>query len=156
MVFWPLHGIGRRFTEKTPYKPPVPVRSLGPRFRRSLHCWAVDAGCDNFLNFTVQALQTPQYNSHRFGIFWADTPRHADVIILLGPPLPALEGALRNTIEQIPRPRGILAIGGNEETWRSIVDFDELLAVLPEETGPQDLLGALLAAKGTIQWGVHP
>ena len=150
MVFWPFHGIAGRLTERRSYEARVAVRSLGPRFRRSLHFYAIDCGCDNFAVIDLQALLTPQYNTHRFGIFWADTPRHADVLVILGPPLPGLAGAMRLTVDQLPRPRGLILVGGDgtEAAWKELGEAEDVLAILPEGSGPDRILGALLAAQG--------
>jgi len=164
MVFWPFYGAIRRLTEKEAvYTTPFPVRALGRQFRRSMHVFVIDSGCDNILNFNVAALSAPQYNTHRFGIFFADTPRHADLLIVLGPPLTSLRAAVSATVAQMPEPFGILLIGGIPEPlpaphsvqtparvqqlgpFQELVDPVRVAGFLPGVPGPSDILAALLA-----------
>jgi len=163
MVFWPYHGVIQRLTEKSVYRTSVPVRTLGRQFRRSMHLFVVDAGCDNMLNFNIAALTAPQYNTHRFGIYFADTPRHADILILLGPPLSALHDAVAATLAQAPKPFGVLLVGGAPEmapqqepvestsgtpqpgSFRELIDPALVVGFLPGSPGPSDIFAALLA-----------
>jgi Ni,Fe-hydrogenase III small subunit len=117
-----------------------------------MHIFVVDAGCDNMLNFNIAALGAPQYNTHRFGIYFADTPRHADLLIFLGPPVSALRDAVAATIAQVPEPFGILAVGGEPGTGAAdprwdMLDSGHVVGFLPGTPGPSDILGALLAVQ---------
>ncbi len=152
MVFWPLHGVIRRLTERHGYEPNVKIRPLGRQFRRSMHIFVIDSGCDNMLNFNIAALGAPQFNTHRYGIYFADTPRHADLLLVLGPPVDALVDAVRSTIAQLPEPFGILLLGG-EKPW-DMIEPDRLVGHLPGTPGPKEILAALLAAqRGTAHRG---
>ncbi len=165
MVFWPVHGIARRLTERHSYEKRTKFRALGPQFRRSMHIFVVDAGCDNSLNFTIAALQAPQYNTHRFGIYFADTPRHADLLVLLGPPLPSLRESVAATVRQLPSPCGVLLVGRETSEvraadgsrrepqdagdtlgpWTGMVDASIVVGQLPRNPAPAELLAALLS-----------
>ena len=58
---------------------------FGPAFKRSIHIIVVDAGdCGACLN-EVKQLNNPYYNMHRLGFFITPTPRHADVMLVVGP-----------------------------------------------------------------------
>ena len=53
-------------------------------FRHSIHICVVDAGdCGACLN-EVKQLNNPYYNMHRLGFFITPTPRHADVLLVVG------------------------------------------------------------------------
>lgn len=145
MVFWPLHGAIRRLTEKERYEPTQRVKPLGRQFRRSLHIFVVDSGCDNMLNFNIAALGAPQFNTHRYGIYFADTPRHADLLLVPGPPVEALLEALNSTIGQLPEPFGILLLGG-DTPWETIAPA-RVVGHLPGIPGPKEILAALLAVQ---------
>ncbi|HUX12522.1 MAG TPA: hypothetical protein VMW87_05815 [Spirochaetia bacterium] len=165
MVFWPFHGIAKRLTERRRYERRTEFRTLGPQFRRSLHIFVVDAGCDNSLNFTIAALQAPQYNTHRFGIYFADTPRHADLLVLLGPPLPSLREAVAATVRQLPSPCGVLLVGQEKVdlpatdtlgSWTGMVDADAVVGQLPGDPAPAEILAALLSIQRGPGKGTHP
>lgn len=104
------------------------------------------------LNFNIAALGAPQFNTHRYGIYFADTPRHADLLLLLGPPVEPLREAVRATIGQLPRPFGILLLGGDGtgETsdpgpFRDMVEPESVVGRLAGNPGPGEILAALLA-----------
>ena len=58
---------------------------FGQPFERSIHICVVDAGdCGACLN-EVKQLNNPYYNMHRLGFFITPSPRHADVLLVVGP-----------------------------------------------------------------------
>jgi Ni,Fe-hydrogenase III small subunit len=80
-------------------------------FRRSFKLRHVDCGSCNGCESELQALLNPFYDLQRFGIDFVASPRHADALIVTGPPTRHLVEALRLTDEATPRPRMIVAIG---------------------------------------------
>lgn len=146
MRWWPLFGISRRLTEKRDYESAAEVRPLPRLFRRSFFIYAVDAGNSNALNIEVAALRAPQYNIHRLGIFFTDTPRHADLLLVLGQPTSGTIGALTETLSQIPQPFGILHIREPLAAGNRFVDFDppQLVARIEGRPEAPELLGILL------------
>lgn len=147
MKWWPLYGLKKKWTERRTYESPVAVgRIPGSRFRRSLFVYVIDVGSSNALNFEIDALEAPQYNIHRFGIYMTDSPRHADVLLILGKPVKAMISPLRETIDQIPRPFGIIILDDCTDNPVGLNDT-ELLNVIAEVKGvpdPSQLLGMLL------------
>src|SRR5579885_1387736 len=88
-----------------------PHRQLGPAFRRSAHVIVVDAGdCGACLN-EVKQLAGPYYNMHRLGFFLTPTPRHADVLLVVGPVTDHMRIALLKTWEAMPAPKRVRAVG---------------------------------------------
>jgi Ni,Fe-hydrogenase III small subunit len=161
MRVWPLFGITRLLTERRDLAPRPATVQLDRLFRRSLHLYPIDAGNSNALNMEIAALKQAQYNLHRFGIFFADTPRHADLILLLGEPLRSLEEALARTLEQLPRPFGLLWLRERprDSTAGSAADGIEIralveraggtiVATIDGPAGPDEIIGALRAAMG--------
>jgi Ni,Fe-hydrogenase III small subunit len=71
----------------------------------------VDAGSCNGCESELQALLNPFYDLQRFGIDFVASPRHADALLVTGPPARHLVEALQITDEATPRPRLIVAIG---------------------------------------------
>jgi hypothetical protein len=139
MIWWPVRGLKRSLTEKTLHSSKEKVKSM-KIFKRSMHIYTIDVGNSNLLNFEIRALQSAQYNTHKFGIYFSDSPRHADLLIVLGKPTEKMVDPLMNTIDQMPEPFGILIVEEDDE-----VDLN-----LPNVVGrlknpePSDILSALL------------
>jgi Ni,Fe-hydrogenase III small subunit/ferredoxin len=80
-------------------------------FRRSLHVRHVDAGSCNGCESELQALNSPFYNLHRFGIFFTPSPRFADLLLVTGPVTHAMHAPLRRAYDAMPEPRWVMAFG---------------------------------------------
>ncbi|MGH7996149.1 MAG: NADH:ubiquinone oxidoreductase, partial [Opitutaceae bacterium] len=84
---------------------------LGGPFRRSVHIIVVDAGdCGACLN-EVKQLANPYYNLHRLGFFITPAPRHADVLLVVGPVTDHMRVALRKVYDAMPTPKRVVAVG---------------------------------------------
>lgn len=82
-----------------------------PAFQRSIHVIVVDAGdCGACLN-EVKQLNNPYYNMHRLGFFITPTPRHADVLLVVGPVTDQMRDALRKIYDAMPEPKRVVAVG---------------------------------------------
>ena len=80
-------------------------------FRRSLQILVVDAGdCGACLN-EVKQLNNPYYNMHRLGFFLTPTPRHADVLLVVGAVTDHMRVPLRKAYDAMPGPKRVLAVG---------------------------------------------
>jgi Ni,Fe-hydrogenase III small subunit len=87
------------------------ARHLGRAFERSIQIIVVDAGdCGACLN-EVRQLNNPYYNMHRLGFFLTPSPRHADVLLVVGPVTDHMRVALRKTYEAMPTPKRVVAVG---------------------------------------------
>jgi Ni,Fe-hydrogenase III small subunit len=88
-----------------------PTHELGQPFRRSIHILVVDAGdCGACLN-EVKQLNNPYYNMHRLGFFITPTPRHADVLLVVGPVTDQMRFALQKVYDAMPTPKRVVAVG---------------------------------------------
>jgi Ni,Fe-hydrogenase III small subunit len=88
-----------------------PAERLGAPFRRSTHILVVDAGdCGACLN-EVKQLNNPYYNMHRLGFFITPTPRHADVLLVVGPVTDHMRTALKKIHDAMPTPKRVIAVG---------------------------------------------
>lgn len=82
-----------------------------PAFKRSLHICVVDAGdCGACLN-EVRQLTNPYYNLHRLGFFITPSPRHADVLLVVGPVTDQMRFALMKIYDAMPTPKRVVAAG---------------------------------------------
>jgi formate hydrogenlyase subunit 7 len=71
----------------------------------------VDAGdCGACLN-EVKQLNNPYYNMHRLGFFITPTPRHADVMVVVGPVTDHMRIVLQKIYDAMPMPKRVLAVG---------------------------------------------
>ena len=145
--WWLPYGLKKRLTEKKLYQTNINVKVLDGIFKSSLHIYIIDVGCSNDLCFEIKALQAPQYNIHRFGIFFADTPRHADVLIVFGPATEKMIEPLKETINQLPKPFGIILIeSGNIKSEVNIKSIfgEYLLAEISNYENPEQIIAVLL------------
>lgn len=86
-------------------------RRFGPAFGRSVHILVVDAGdCGACLN-EVRQLNNPYYNMHRLGLFLTPTPRHADVLLVVGALTGHMRLPLRKAYDAMPGPKRVVAAG---------------------------------------------
>lgn len=88
-----------------------PGRGLGPEFGRSLHVIVVDAGDCGACLHEVKQLNNPYYNMHRLGFFLTPTPRHADILLVVGPVTEHMRLPLRKTYDAMPAPKRVVAVG---------------------------------------------
>jgi Ni,Fe-hydrogenase III small subunit len=87
------------------------TNELGQPFQRSIHIVVVDAGdCGACLN-EVKQLNNPYYNMHRLGFFITPTPRHADVLLVVGPVTDQTRLALKKVYDAMPTPKRVVAVG---------------------------------------------
>lgn len=80
-------------------------------FGRSLHIRHIDVGSCNACESEVLSLTNPYYNMHRLGLFFASSPRHADVLLVTGAMTHAMRDVLIETYTAMPRPRIVVATG---------------------------------------------
>jgi Ni,Fe-hydrogenase III small subunit len=84
---------------------------FGQPFHRSIHICVVDAGdCGACLN-EVRQLNNPYYNMHRLGFFITPSPRHADVLLVVGPVTDHMKFALEKIYDAMPTPKRVVAVG---------------------------------------------
>ena len=154
MKWWPLTGIANFFTEKKNYNFDNSVNNVFKYkiFKRSLHVFVIDVGNSNLLNFAIKALKAPQYNIHRFGIFFTETPRHADILIILGPLTDNMEAPLLETINQMPADFGTLIINEENifENRISRLKIPNVIAEINKDISPEELLALLLKVQKEI------
>jgi Ni,Fe-hydrogenase III small subunit len=84
---------------------------FSPAFKHSIHVIVVDAGdCGACLN-EVKQLNNPYYNMHRLGFFITPTPRHADVMLVVGPVTDYMRFVLQKIYDAMPTPKRVVAVG---------------------------------------------
>jgi len=81
------------------------------RLGRSLSIRHVDAGSCNGCELELHALSNVVYDLERLGLRFVASPRHADILLVTGPPTRNLVEALRATWAATPDPKWVVAIG---------------------------------------------
>lgn len=80
-------------------------------FGRSLHVRTIDTGSCAVCESEIRLLAAPHYDLHRLGFFFTPAPRHADLLLVTGPGVRAMDQALRKTYIATPDPKIVVAIG---------------------------------------------
>jgi Ni,Fe-hydrogenase III small subunit len=124
---------------------------------RALAIREVDAGSCNGCEIEITGLTSPVYDSERFGIHFAASPRHADLLLVTGPVTRNMEVPLRKTYEATPDPKLVVAVGDCAQTcgvfkgsYAVVGSVDQVIPVdvfvhgCPPE--PADILRGILAA----------
>ncbi len=81
------------------------------RLGRSLAIREVDAGSCNGCELEIHALNNAVYDCERFGLRFAASPRHADVLLVTGPVTRNMKIALERTYAATPDPKWVVAAG---------------------------------------------
>jgi len=133
------------------------ARSL---FGRSLHIRTVDTGSCAVCESEIRLLLAPHYDLQRLGFFFTPSPRHADLLLVTGPAVRAMDVALTKTYRAMPQPKVVVAVGACP--LGGIYAEDELVHgrlenVLPVDVSipgcppsPLALLHGLLVAVGRL------
>jgi Ni,Fe-hydrogenase III small subunit len=69
------------------------------------------AGSCNGCELEIRALNNAFYDLERFGLRFAASPRHADVLLVTGPVTKNMREALERTYAAIPDPKWVVAVG---------------------------------------------
>lgn len=86
-------------------------RSALRRLGRSLVIRHVDAGSCNGCELEIHALGNAIYDLERFGIRFAASPKHADLLLVTGPVTCNMAIALRQAWDCTPDPKWVVAVG---------------------------------------------
>jgi Ni,Fe-hydrogenase III small subunit len=95
-----LQEVGRALEER--------ARKL---FGRAITIREVDAGSCNGCELEIHALNNAVYDVERFGIRFAASPRHCDVLMVTGPVTHNMKVALERTYAATPAPKWVVAVG---------------------------------------------
>ena len=80
-------------------------------FGRAITIREVDAGSCNGCELEIHALGNAVYDVERFGIRFAASPRHCDVLMVTGPVSRNMKVALERTFAATPAPKWVVAAG---------------------------------------------
>ncbi|HFC05038.1 MAG TPA: NADH-quinone oxidoreductase subunit NuoB [Rhizobiales bacterium] len=151
-------------TTKAPDASEQALQELGRRVDKSsrkllghsLAIREVDAGSCNGCELEIHAIENAVYDVSRFGIRFAASPRHADVLLVTGPVTFNMKTALERTYAAMPAPKWVIAAGDCacngcvfNDSYACAGSIDKVLPVDLHIPGcppsPKDLLKGLLA-----------
>ena len=85
--------------------------AIAQRLGRSLAIREVDAGSCNGCELEIHALGNAFYDIERFGVRFVASPRHADLLLVTGPAIRAMDIAVAKTYTAIAEPKIVVAVG---------------------------------------------
>lgn len=88
----------------------VDLKSFKP-FGRSLYIYAIDSGTCGACNMELHALSSPQYDLNRLGLFFTNSPRHADALVIMGVHSDRMASVIEKAYNAMPEPKLIIALG---------------------------------------------
>lgn len=132
------------------------------KFKRSFHILMIDVGSCNACNLEVLNLSNPYYDLHRLGIFFTNSPKHADALVVVGVPNRAMIGVLKQVYDNIPEPKLVIAVGACPISGGVFKGTDSFVAPLREiinvdieipgcPPSPIQILQGLLLAMGRMK-----
>ena len=126
----------------------------------SLQLRHVDAGSCNGCELEIASAFGPVYDASRFGARLVASPRHADGLLVTGPVARNMADPLRKTLEAVPQPRVVVAVGdcarncgvfrgayGVEGSVADVVPVDLEIPGCPPD--PASIITALRGLAGT-------
>lgn len=131
-------------------------------FKKSFHILMIDVGSCNACNMEVLNLLNPYYDLTRLGIFFTNSPKHADTLVVVGALNKSMVEVLKRTYDSMPNPKLVLSIGACaisggifQDTESFVSPVDEVIPVDVEVPGcpptPIQILEGLLLAMSKIQ-----
>lgn len=86
-------------------------RIIDKRFAGSLTVREVDAGSCNGCELEIHMLNNVFYDIERFGVHFAASPRHTDILMVTGPVSRHMQAALQRAYRATPDPKWVIAVG---------------------------------------------
>jgi Ni,Fe-hydrogenase III small subunit len=125
----------------------------------SLQLRHVDAGSCNGCELEISGAFSPLYDAERFGARLVASPRHADAVLATGVVTRNMHQPLLNTLNAVPEPRIVIAVGDCACTGGVFADgygvvgsVSEVVPVDVEVPGcpptPQEIITALRTVTG--------
>jgi membrane-bound hydrogenase subunit mbhJ len=102
--------------------------------QHSVWLFPLNSGSCNGCEQELQALHAARYALEAGGIAFAESPRHADILLLTGILTPRSRDAAQRVWEQLAEPRALIAIGDcpiNGSVFRGQANFTPAGEILP-------------------------
>ncbi|MEM0121179.1 MAG: NADH:ubiquinone oxidoreductase [Thermoprotei archaeon] len=130
------------------------IKRVEKVFARSFYLYAIDVGTCGACNAEFKLIGSPQCDMTRFGIFFTNTPRHADALVVMGVMTEGMREAFKKAYEAMPEPKLVIALGACATSGglfgEEKIDADVVIPGCPPS--PYTILDALIRAKGGEGW----
>jgi len=134
----------------------------GGLFSQSFHVLMIDVGSCNACNLEVANLANPYYDLNRLGIFFTNSSKHADALIVVGALNKSMVDVVKRTYESMPEPKLVIASGACAISGGIFQDSESFVSriqeVLPVDAvipgcppSPIQILEGLLLAMGKLE-----
>ena len=131
-------------------------------FKKSFHVMMIDVGSCNACNLEVLNLSNPYYDLTRLGVFFTNSPKHADALIVVGALNRSMVEVLKRTYESMPEPKLVISAGacaisggvfqGTESFVSPVQNVIPVDAVIPGcPPSPIQILEGLLLVTGNLE-----
>jgi len=107
------------------------------QFGRSLFIRTIDTGSCAVCESEIRLLSAPHYDLNRLGFFFTPAPRHADLLMVTGPAIRAMDIAVAKTYAAIPEPKIVVAVGSC--ALGGVYEADEFVHGSVEQILPVDV-----------------
>ncbi len=122
------------------------------QFSKSFFIYPMDIGSCGACNVELNALSYPQYDLHRLGLFFTNTPRHADAIVIMGIYTDKMQGAFQAAYNAMPDPKTVVAMGACAISGGLLGKppiADSVIKIPGCPPNPYAILDALLKVRGS-------
>lgn len=131
------------------------VRTTEKLLRRSMKLYVIDTGSCGGCNSEVQQMWNAVYDLSRLGVFFTNTPRQADALMVVGVLSERMEKPLMEAYSAIPEPKIVFAVGscavsGNllGRSVASVLDCHVLVPGCPPD--PFSIIDAINESRGGV------
>jgi len=129
------------------------VKAKVKLFAKSMKLFVIDTGSCGGCNSEVQQLWNPIYDLSRLGVFFTNTPRHADALLVVGILAEGMEKPLLEAYSAIPDPKIVFAVGSCSvsggilgKSVASVLDCKVLIPGCPPD--PFSIIDAIQKSRG--------
>ncbi len=132
--------------------PEIRIDKKFDQFKKSFFIYALDVGACGACNVELNALSYPQYDFNRLGLFFTNTPRHADAIVVIGIHTDQMQKAFFAAYDAMPNPKTVVALGVCAITGGILGKApiaDSVVRIPGCPPNPYTILDALLKVKGS-------
>ena len=132
-------------------KSDMAIQKLG-QFKRSFYLYQIDSGTCGACNLELHALQTPHYDLNRLGLFFTNSPRHADALIIMGVYSDKMAKVLEKAYEAMSEPKLVITLGACAINGGIIgkcpkLSKDAVVNIMGCPPNPNTILNGIIKAK---------